>query len=241
MNETEEMSFLGHLEALRFVILKIIAVFLILFFPSWYFSGPLIDLLLKYCAPAGFKLHYFSLMEPFFIRLKASSVLDLFAVLPFALFFIWKFISPGLYEAERRMLRLPFFLSVLFALLGISFALFFLLPAVVGFSLSFSGPQMEPVIGIDSFVSMTLLLVLACGIMFQFPLVLLGLLASGVISSETLIRQRPLVIVLILVVSALLTPPDVISQIMLALPIWILFELSIAFARIQKRKDTANH
>lgn len=236
MNQPGDMTFLGHLEALRFVILKIIIVFALLFIPAWYFSAPLIDLLLKFSAPAGFKLHYFSLMEPFFIRLKMSAVLDLFATLPFALFMIWNFISPGLYESERRMLRLPFILSVFLALIGIAFALFFLLPAVVGFSLSFAGPQMDPVIGIDSFISMVLLLVLACGAMFQFPLILFGLLVSGVIEPETLKKQRPLVIVVILVISAFLTPPDVISQIMLAIPAWLLFELSIFFFRIQKKK-----
>ena len=201
MNQPGDMTFLGHLEALRFVILKIIIVFALFFIPAWYFSAPLIDFLLKFSAPAGFKLHYFSLMEPFFIRLKMSAVLDLFATLPFALFMIWNFISPGLYESERRMFRLPFVLSIFLALIGIAFALFFLLPTVVGFSLSFAGPQMDPVIGIDSFISMVLLLVLACGAMFQFPLILFGLLVAGVIKPETLKKQRPLVIVVILVIS----------------------------------------
>ena len=237
MNDSGDMTFLGHLESLRFVILKILFAYALLFIPAWIFSAPLIDSLLEFAAPSGFKLHYFSLMEPFFIRLKMSAVLDLFASLPFALYFIWSFISPGLYEAERRILRLPFILSVFLALAGIAFALFFLLPAVVGFSLSFSGPRMDPVIGIDSFVSMALLLVLACSVMFQFPLILFGLMTANVIQPETLTKQRPFVIVLILVVSAFLTPPDVISQIMLALPAWLLFELSIFLFRI-RRKNT---
>ena len=235
MNESGDMTFLGHLESLRFVILKILFAYALLFIPAWIFSAPLTDRLLDFAAPSGFKLHYFSLMEPFFIRLKMSAVLDLFASLPFTLYFIWNFISPGLYEAERRILRLPFILSVFLALAGIAFALFFLLPAVVGFSLSFSGPRMDPVIGIDSFVSMALLLVLACSVMFQFPLILFGLMTANVIQPETLTKQRPFVIVLILVVSAFLTPPDVISQIMLALPAWLLFELSIFLFRLRKK------
>ena len=237
MNDSGDMTFLGHLESLRFVILKILFAYAALFIPAWIFSAPLIDRLLEFAAPPGFKLHYFSLMEPFFIRLKMSAVLDLFASLPFALFFIWNFVSPGLYETERRLLRLPFILSVFLASAGIAFALFFLLPAVVGFSLSFSGPRMDPVIGIDSFVSMVLLLVLSCGVMFQFPLILFGLMTANVIQPETLTKQRPFVIVLILVVSALLTPPDVISQIMLAFPAWLLFELSIFLFRF-RRKNT---
>jgi len=236
MNENGEMTFIDHLEALRFVILKVLAVFTLFFIPAWFLSQPLIDALIGFSAPEGFKLHYFSLMEPFFVRMKMSVVLDLFITLPCALILIWKFVAPGMFEYERKMLRVPFLAAFFLALFGIAFALFFLLPAVVQFSLSFSGKQMTPVIGIDSFVSMALMLILACGLMFQFPLVLYGLLASGVVRAETLSKQRPVVIVVILVVAALVTPPDVFSQVTLAIPTWLLFELSLLFFRFQEKR-----
>ncbi len=235
MDKEENQSFFGHLEALRFVLLKIAAAFFLLFIPAWFASQPLLDKLLDYAAPKGFSLHYFTLLEPFFIRLKMSLTLDLFLSLPFTFYFIWQFIAPGLTAHERKLFRYPFYAGILLAGFGIVFALAAIVPAIVKFSLSFAGANMTPVIGIDSFVSMSLFAILACGLIFQFPLLVYALLASGVVSVETVKKQRPVVIVLILIIAAVLTPPDVISQVMLAMPTWVLFELSLIFFQFTRR------
>ncbi len=229
MGNSDNQSFLEHLEDLRFVLLKTAAAFLLLFIPSWFASQFLVDKLLAYAAPEGFSLHYFTLLEPFFIRLKMSLALDLFLSLPFAFYFIWSFVAPALTERERRIFRYPFCAGILLALFGIVFAVAVIIPAVVKFSLSFAGPEMTPVIGIGSFISMALFSILACGLVFQFPLLIYALLTSGVIRVETVRKQRPVVIVVILIIAAVLTPPDVVSQVLLALPTWVLFELSLIF------------
>ena len=236
MRHLEDQSFFGHLEALRFVLLKITATFFLLFIPAWFVSQPLLDALLTYAAPKGFELHYFTLMEPFFIRVKMSLTLDLFLSLPFTFGFIWQFIAPGLTSQERKLFRYPFYAGIFLAAFGIVFALAAIVPAIVKFSLSFAGENMTPVIGIGSFVSMALFAVLACGLIFQFPLLVYALLASGVVSLETVKKQRPVIVVIILISAAVLTPPDVVSQVMLALPTWFLFELSLIFFQFTRRK-----
>lgn len=236
MSMNEEQTFLGHLEVLRFIIFKILGVFCLLLIPAWAVSQKLIDLMLEYAAPKGFSLHYFSLMEPFFIRLKMCLTLALFLSLPFTFYFIWKFVAPGLLEYERKMLKGPLWSAFFLALFGIAFAMLFIVPAIVSFSLSFAGPQMQPVIGIDSFVSMVLVAVLACGLLFQFPLILYGLLSCGIVELDTLRRHRPAVIVIILTVAAILTPPDVLSQVLLAVPTYLLFELSLVVFRLNKKR-----
>ena len=111
MSANEEQTFLGHLEVLRFVLFKIIGTFCLLLIPAWSVSQKLVDLLLAYAAPEGFTLHYFSLMEPFFIRLKMCLTLGFFVSLPFTFYFLWQFVSPGLLEYERKMLRGPLWTS----------------------------------------------------------------------------------------------------------------------------------
>ena len=236
MDSGENKSFFEHLEELRFVLLKTGGVFLLLFFPSWFASQFLVDRLLAYAAPEGFSLHYFTLLEPFFIRLKMSLCVDVFLSLPFAFYFIWSFVAPALTEKERRVFRYPFCAGIVLAVFGIAFALAVIIPAVVSFSLSFAGPEMTPVIGVGNFISMALFAILACGLVFQFPLVIYALLASGVVRVETVRKQRPLVIVVILILAAVLTPPDVVSQVLLALPTWILFELSLIFFQMTHKK-----
>ncbi len=236
MSANEEQTFLGHLEVLRFVLFKIFGTFCLLLIPAWVVSQKLVDLLLEYAAPKGFTLHYFSLMEPFFIRLKMCLTLAFFVSLPFTFYFLWQFVSPGLLEYERKMLKGPLWAAFFLAAFGIVFALLFIVPAIVAFSLSFAGPQMQPVIGIDSFVSMILVSVLACGLLFQFPLILYGLLACGIVELDTLRRHRPAVIVIILTVAAILTPPDVLSQILLAVPTWLLFEASLLLFRLNRKR-----
>ncbi len=236
---SREMTFLEHLEVLRGVLLKILATFGVLFIPAWIASPYVIRFLLERTAPSGFALHYFTLLEPFFLQMKTALALDLTISFPVAVFFFWRFIRPGLTEREAGIMRLPALLSFFLALFGISFAILFIMPAVVSFSLSFAGPEMRPVIGIDSFVSMILTATLAAALLFQFPLVLLGLLVAGVVRVETLRKQRPAVVVILLVIAAILTPPDVVSQTLLFIPTYLLFEVTLFFYSFRKAVPAA--
>ena len=228
MSDTKELSFLEHLDVLRGVLFKIIGVFSVLCVPAWFCAPYVMKRLLAYAAPAGFKLHYFSLMEPFFIQLKVMLTLAVFASLPFTAYYLWGFIAPGLTEL---------FLSFFLAVAGAVFAILLIVPVIVRFSLSFQTEGMEPVIGIESFVSMMLLSALACAVLSQFPVLLLILLSLGIVDLAWVRKQRAVVLVAILIIAAVVTPPDVVSQLMVAVPTYLLFEGSLLFFRFYRKPD----
>lgn len=236
-DNSEGTTFLEHIEALRFVLLKSGACFLILCIPAWYFAGDMLQLLLNFAAPENFKLHYFAVMEPFFTLLKITLTTAFAAALPFILYWIWGFIAPGLTGNERKKLLLPLFSMFFLALGGAAIAIFFILPTLISFSLSFAGNSLEPVLGIGEFVSMIITIILAAMAMFQFPVILLGLLSTGILDPETVRAKRPCVVVIILVLAALFSPPDVISQLLLAIPAWLLFEAALFIHALRQKKD----
>jgi len=228
---------LEHIDALRMMILKIVVTYVVLCVPGWFLASPLLDYLLKRAVPGGFKIHYFTLLEPFFVMLKLMMVLAAMISLPFTLFYIWQFVAPALHENEKKFIR-PLVLSSYFlACAGAASAYFLLMPCVIAFSESFSGPNMDPVIGVDGFISMLLVLVIAGALVFQFPVMLFTLLTLGVVDVRTMRKKRPYVIVCIFLLSGFLTPPDVVSQIALALPCCLFYELSILLFSRYNKKD----
>ncbi|MBP5183385.1 MAG: twin-arginine translocase subunit TatC [Lentisphaeria bacterium] len=234
----EDPSFLAHLEALRSVLLRICGVYFLFCLPCWFLAPFLLAKLLSFAAPEGFRLHYFSLMEPFFVQLKLTLLLALFFSLPYGIGKIWGFILPALHEEEKKKIVFPVLSVLFFALLGIAVALFLIIPAMVRFSLSFAGESMQAVLGIGDFVSLLLALILAAMLLFQFPLVIYFLLSLGILNVETIRKKRPHAVVMIFVFAALFSPPDVASQLFLALPAWALFELSLlVFSAKFKEKD----
>lgn len=231
---------LEHLEALRRMFFKIFAVFAILCIPGWIYSGQMVDALLKFAAPEGFKLHYFSLMEPFFVRLEVMMVAAGAASFPFTLMFVWEFVRPALKRDEVGKLAIPVFLIVVLAFLGGAVALFGMIPAVMEFSLSLAGAEFTPVIGIANFVSLVLGMVIAGMLVFQFPLIVYALLTLGVVPLEAMRRKRRWIIIIILVVAGFFTPPDVASQVLMALPCYLLFETALWIYALRNRKFPAN-
>lgn len=240
VTDPNEPGFLDHLDALRTVLLKILLLFAVLCIPGWYYSQKVLELLLEYAAPKGFSLHYFTLMEPFLTRLKIMLVLALTASIPGIVFWVWGFIFPGLLPEERKALKLPILSVFLLAVLGALITILFVVPALVHFSLSFAGPEMKPVIGIGDFVSMILIVILAGMGLFQFPVVLYILLTLGIVNLEMIRSKRPHIIVVIFILAAVFSPPDVMSQLLLAIPTWILFEISLFLFSLRKeKKDTS--
>lgn len=231
---------LEHLEALRRMFFKIFAVFAILCIPGWIYSGKMVDALLKFAAPEGFKLHYFSLMEPFFVRLEVMMVAAALVSFPFTVMFIWEFIRPALRSDEVSKLAIPVFLIVLLAFFGGAVALFGMVPAVMEFSVSLAGNEFTPVIGIGNFVSLVLELILAGMLVFQFPLIVYALLVLGVVSLEAMRRKRRWIIVIILIIAGILSPPDVASQVLLALPCYLLFEAALWIYSVRSRNEAVS-
>lgn len=231
---------LEHLEALRRMFFKIFAVFALFCIPGWIFSGKMVDALLKFSAPAGFKLHYFSLMEPFFVRLEVTMVAAAVVSFPFTVKFIWEFIRPALRDDEVAKLAFPMFFIIVLALLGGGVALLGMVPAVMQFSISLAGNEFTPVIGIGNFVSLVLGLVIAGMLVFQFPLIIYALLNLKVVSLEQLKRMRRWIIVIILIVAGILSPPDVASQLLLALPCYLLFEAALWLYSVRYNAEQSN-
>ena len=228
---------LEHIDALRAMLLKIIGTFALFCVPGWFLASPLLDYLLTHAVPGGFKIHYFTLLEPFFVMIKLMLTLAAMMSLPFTLYFIWQFVAPALLDSEKKFIRPLVASSYFLSCAGAAAAYFLLMPCVIAFSQSFSGPNMDAVIGVDSFVSMLLILVIAGALIFQFPVVLFTLLSLGIISIESMRKKRPVVIIGILVLAGFLTPPDIVSQIALALPCWLYYELSILIFSHYKRKE----
>ena len=230
-------SVLEHIDALRRMLIKIIVTYVLFCIPGWFLAEPILDYLLKHAVPGGFKIHYFALLEPFFVMIKLSLTLAAMMSLPFTLFYLWQFVEPALLEHEKKFIRLLVLSSYFLACTGAAAAYFLLMPCVITFSKSFSGPNMDPVIGVDSFVSMLLVLVIAGALIFQFPVVLFTLLTLGIIDVESMRKKRPYFIVGIFLLAGLLTPPDVISQIAMALPCCIFYELSILLFSLSRKKN----
>lgn len=229
-----------HLEALRRMFFKIFAAFAILCIPCWIFSGKMVNALIRYAAPEEFTLHYFSLMEPFFVRLELTMVAAAFISFPLTVAFVWEFIRPALKDEEVIKLRLPLFLVIVLAFAGGAAALFGMVPAVMDFSLSLADGEFTPTIGIGNFVSLVLGMVIAGMLVFQFPLIVYALLVLKVVSLDTMRRCRRWIAVIILIVAGIFTPPDLASQVLMALPCYLLFEAALFIYALRNRKKVVS-
>lgn len=224
----ENETLISHLEALRKCLLRIFAAVALLFPVCFYLSPFVIERLVRWCCPPEIgPLHYFTPLEVFFVQLKLALILALAAAYPWNVLQIWNFLLPALYRKERRALGLWIFMSSALFFGGIAFCAGLILPMLMRFSGSFASPGLQPVLGLAGFLGLAGWLMLAFGIMFQAPTVVLILVRLGLISVDSLRKKRPYVMVAILVIAAVLTPPDVVSQILLAVPTWLLFELGL--------------
>jgi sec-independent protein translocase protein TatC len=188
--------------------------------------------------PEGSTLQYISIPEAFLTYLKLSLFGGFVIAMPVIFYEIWRFVAPGLYEREKRYL-IPFvLLSMIFFLGGASFCYFVVFPFVFQFFMSFSDDSLLAMPAIRQYLSFATRLLLAFGLVFEMPIFFFFLGRIGLVNYRGLARQRRLAVVLVFLGAALLTPPDVVSQLMLAGPLMILFELSIQIVRITGRKDT---
>ena len=230
-----QKSFLEHLEALRYLLLKIIIAIVIILPLSFYFAGECIELLVEYSCPQDFTLRYFSPMEPLFVKIKISLLMALFIALPYVAYTIWKFVVPALFPHEKRTVKRLAFSTCLLFLGGAAFCFFLIIPAMMRFSLSMQSEGLEPAIGLSNYIVLVGMLLLGFGIMFQLPIVVFFLALSGIVKLKTIKKLRPIVLIVILTLSALLTPPDVFSQLMMAIPTYLLFEISLLLSSIAVR------
>ncbi len=228
----EELPVTEHIEELRQRLFRSFIAVVIGFVIAWPFKKKIL-LFLEKPLPEHLqgKLIFLSPPEAFFTALKVSFFAGILIALPYVLFQVWKFIEPGLYEHEKKFL-LPFmFASVLCFFAGAAFAYFVILPFGLRFLLGFMGDILTPQITIGSYISFVIQMILAFGFVFLLPVVVWLLSKLGVINYMMLERNRKFAVLTIFVVAALLTPPDAFSQVMMALPLLALYELSIWIAK----------
>ena len=241
----EELPVTEHIEELRQRLFKSFIAIGIGFLIAWPFKKKIL-LFLERPLPENLqgKLIFLSPPEAFFTALKISFFAGILIALPFVLYQVWKFIEPGLYEHEKRFI-LPFmFFSLLFFFLGASFAYFVILPFGLRFLLGFMGNLLIPQITVGNYVSFVIQMILAFGFVFLLPVIVWLLSKLGIINYRLLEKNRKYAILVIFIVAALLTPPDAFSQIMMAIPLLVLYELSIwvsKFAGKEREEEDTSH
>lgn len=234
MSETNEQteSLITHLEELRHTLIRcFVAIGIIL--PIALFTAPdFLDMLIKHLLKGlNITLNFFSPMEIFILQIKTAVILDLLICFPYIAKQLWNFILPALYEHERRFVKyIVISSSTLFAI-GVSFCLFFILPTIIRFGAGFATTDIKAILGISNIVSLSLHLSVIFGLMFQFPLITYSLIKANIVTYDSVKSKRPYIFTIILIISALLTPPDIVSQLMLTFPTYILFEGGLYFSK----------
>jgi sec-independent protein translocase protein TatC len=187
--------------------------------------------------PTGGSLIFTSVAEAFFTYMKVAFISGLILASPFVLYQIWAFVAPGLYRNEKKYV-VPFVLAgSFFFAIGILFAYTIALPIGFKFLLGFATDFIKPLPSMKEYLSFSIKFLLAFGLVFEFPVVLVLLARIGVVDAKTLARQRKYAILLIFVFAAILTPPDIISQVIVALPMIGLYELSILLSKLFGKKS----
>ncbi|WP_260261347.1 twin-arginine translocase subunit TatC [Vibrio intestinalis] len=233
---------ISHLLELRDRLLRAIGAVLVVFVGLLYFSNdiyefvskPLVDKL-----PEGATMIATDVASPFFTPLKLTLIAAVFLAVPFILYQVWAFVAPGLYKHERKLIMPLMFSSSLLFYCGVAFAYFVVFPLVFGFFTAISLGGVEFATDISSYLDFVLALFLAFGIAFEVPVAIILLCWTGATTPETLREKRPYIIVIAFIVGMLLTPPDMISQTLLAVPMCLLFEVGLFFARFYTRRGDA--
>jgi len=241
MSDPQE-TFLSHLIELRERLVRALLAFAIACIPALYFSAELYDVLaapLIASLPQGSRMIATGVITPFLIPMKIAFMAGFLGALPFILYQAWAFVAPGLYAHEKRLV-LPLVVSstVLF-LLGMVFCYFIVFGKVFAFIASFAPKSISVAPDIEAYFNFVLGMFLAFGLAFEVPVVVVVLVIAGLVTVEQLREWRGYVVVAIFVVAAIVTPPDVVSQIALAIPMCLLYEVGIVFAQLITRRKAA--
>ncbi len=241
--DANEQPFMDHIIELRSRILRGLLAVLVLFFPIYFvanelyvfIAAPLMEIL-----PDDSNMIATEVASPFLTPFKLAIYMAIFVGMPFILHQAWSFISPGLYKHEKRFAMPLLFSSVMLFYLGMAFAYYAVFPLVFQFMASVTPEGVTMMTDINRYLDFVLTMFFAFGVAFEIPIATLLLVWSGIASAQAIADKRPYVIVGCFVVGMLLTPPDVISQLLLAVPTWVLFEIGILFSRlVEKRNELA--
>lgn len=237
-----EQQFISHLIEMRNRLLRVVLFFLLAFVALFPFANDLYHLLatpLLSALPKGGQMIATDVTTPFFVPIKVTMLTAFLVTLPYTLFQAWAFVAPGLYRHEKRLAAPLIAASTLLFLVGMAFAYFLVFPVVFGFIVGTAPEGVAVMTDISKYLDFVITLFLAFGTTFEVPIAVIVLVLTGMVSVEKLREVRPYVIVGAFVIGAIFTPPDVISQIMLAVPLWLLYEAGIILASFMKRSRPA--
>ncbi len=239
-DETQETQpLVAHLIELRSRLLKSLGFVLVVFLGLFSFANEIYEFVaepLQRFMPEGTSMIATDVTSPFLTPFKLTLYAAVFISIPFLLYQLWAFIAPALYRREKR-LALPLFVSsIVLFYAGMAFAYFLVFPLVFGFFTSVAPDSVAVMTDIHSYLEFVIKLFFAFGLAFEIPIATIILIAAGVVSAQSLAQKRPYVVVGCFVLGMLLTPPDVFSQMLLAIPMWLLFETGIFFGRLVVRE-----
>ncbi|MGH8765658.1 MAG: twin-arginine translocase subunit TatC [Burkholderiales bacterium] len=232
----QQDTFISHLIELRDRLLRslaaVLAVFVVLFlYPG---ASAIYDFLaapLMHALPQGTRMIATGVITPFMVPMKVTALVAFMVALPVVLYQAWSFVAPGLYEHEKKFAVPLILASTLLFFVGVAFCYYFVFGTVFRFINNFAPKSITPAPDIEAYFSFVMTMFLAFGVTFEIPIAVIILVRSGVVGVEKLVEARPYVIVGAFVVAAVVTPPDVLSQFMLAMPMWLLFEGGLFVAR----------
>lgn len=242
MEENQE-SFISHLVELRDRLIRAMVVVLVVFLGLVNWARDIYTLLaapMLAALPAGGQMIATDVAGAFFVPMKVTMMVAFLVALPFVLYQVWAFVAPGLYAHEKKLALPLVAASVLLFFIGMGFAYFIVFPTVFAFVNAFAPEGVAVMTDIDKYLSFVLTTFLAFGVTFEVPVVVIVLVRIGLVSIEKLREIRPYVIVGAFVVGAIFTPPDVLSQFMLAVPMWLLYELGILMAQLIGKSSHAD-
>jgi len=242
MDDQDKIPFSAHLEELRKRLIICFIAIGVGFVLSYGFKEKLFEILthpLIRVMPSGDKLIFTGLPEAFFTYLKVAFISGIILSTPVIFYQFWKFVAPGLYDKEKRLLFPIVALSTLFFVGGAFFGYFIVFPFGFKFFLGFASDTIRPLPSMREYLSFSTKMLLAFGLVFELPLIITFFARMGIVSVDLLKKKRKYAILIIFTVSAILTPPDVATQIMMAVPLMVLYEVSIVGAKIFGKKKSS--
>ena len=242
-NEAQEQPLISHLVELRNRLLKVVLSVLLVFLAMAPFANEIYSFLAKplmQFLPENTSMVAIDVVSPFLTPFKLVLVAAIFIAIPVILYQFWAFVAPGLYAHEKRMIAPLLIASTLLFALGMVFAYFVVFPLVFGFLTTAAPAGVSVMTDIAKYLDFVLTMFFAFGMAFEVPIVTIVLVWVGIFTPQQLAEKRPYIIVGAFIIGMFLTPPDAISQTLLAVPIWLLFETGLLFSRLFVRKSKQN-
>jgi sec-independent protein translocase protein TatC len=231
---SQQETFISHLVELRDRLIRAIGAVMVLFFALFYWSSDIYDFVaqpLINVLPFGTKMIATGVITPFLVPMKITMLVGFLIALPYVLYQAWAFIAPGLYEHEKKLVLPLVSMSTLLFYAGIAFCYYFVFGAVFRFVAGWAPKAISVAPDIEQYLSFVLTMFLAFGVAFEVPVVVIVLVRAGIVTIKQLKEFRQYFIVAAFVIAAVVTPPDVVSQLLLAIPLCILYEFGILMAR----------